>query len=161
MADISNSTVRIQVENKELSYDELLAKAKNPETPLTAEEIQALKFHKDTLEQVESKKVLSGVNNVFRKHYKLAERDLDFHISIKAPSVLDLAEINVAREQMCGGIGKLLPESQFVLFQTMATFKICGEDIPLFLQDPSKIYASDIVVMIGRDYADWLDTFQY
>lgn len=145
---------------KELTYDELKAKA-NAGEKLTEDEIKRLKFHDQAKDKADLEVIIRGVNNVWRRHYSFKEMGIDFTIAIHAPSILEQGKINALREQYLQGSGSFAPSSLFVAFQTLATIRVCGEEVPDFLKSDEDIYAVHILQKIGYDFSEWLDSFRY
>jgi arginine utilization protein RocB len=151
---------RAEEEEKELTYEELLAKAKSGEK-LTEKETETLKFHTTGEENEQVKTIIRGVNNVWRKKYNFKERGLEFTVAVHAPSMIEQGKVHALRESYLGGVGTALSQQTYMAFYMLATLRICGEEIPRFLENDENIYAADILYIMGMDFVEWLDSFRY
>lgn len=106
-------------------------------------------------------RVISGHNDVFNKHYKFEEMDLNFDISIKFPNIVEQARIQAKTERYFDGLGSLMPARAQQAYRILATMRICGKDIPGFLKEDEQIYNLHIFNVIGDDFIDWMNSFQY
>ena len=106
-------------------------------------------------------RVLAGKNDIFKKHYKLDELGLEFDIELKHPNALEQAKIHAKTALYFDGLGRFMTDSIILAYTTLATLRVCGTKVPDFLQNDEDIYNMNLLVMIGEDYRDWLDTFRY
>jgi len=121
-----------------------------------------------TAEEVETSKdteainrVLVGKNDLFKKHYKIDELGLEFDIEIKHPNALEQAKIHAKTALYFDGLGRFMADSIILAYTTLATLRVCGKKVPDFLANDEDIYNMNLLVMIGEDYRDWLDSFRY
>lgn len=106
-------------------------------------------------------RVLTGKNDVFEKHYKIDELGLEFDIKIKHPNALEQAKIHAKTALYFDGLGRFMSDYLMLAYTTLATLRVTGIDVPDFLKNDEEIYNMNILVVIGEDYRDWLDTFQF
>lgn len=114
--------------------------------------------------KVEQKKVIDriirGVNDVFEKDYNFEDIELKFTIKIKAPNALEIGKIQARLSAYLGGMNNYASEYMIVAYQTLATIRTTGVDIPEALAKDEDIYNLDPLYVIGRDFQDWLNNFR-
>jgi hypothetical protein len=114
--------------------------------------------------KIEQKKVIDriirGVNDTFEKDYTFEDLDLKFTIKIKAPNALEIGKIQARLSAYLGGMNNYASEYMIVAYQTLATIRTTGVEIPKALAKDEDIYNLDILYVIGRDFQDWLNTFR-
>lgn len=128
---------------------------------LTDEEIAVLKYHNDAEERKQLDRIIPGVNNVFSKHYNLEEYGLEFDIKIKAPNIIENGKIQARREAYLEGMGLAVSNFVFQCYQTLATIRVCGIEVPDVLAKDEDIYNLFILGVIGKDFGEWLNSFRY
>lgn len=106
-------------------------------------------------------RILKGKNDVFEKHYKMDEIGKEFTVKIKAPNALEQAKIHAKTALYFDGLGRFMTESIMLAYTTLSTLRICGVEVPDFLKDDEDIYNMNLLIVIGEDYSEWLDSFRY
>ncbi len=106
-------------------------------------------------------RVLAGKNDIFKKHYKVDELGLEFDITIKHPNALEQAKIHAKTALYFDGLGRFMTDGIHLAYTTLATLRVVGRDVPEFLANDEEIYNMNILVMIGEDYRDWLESFRF
>lgn len=130
--------------------------------PLNNEE--ETKEEREVRERKETKEVvdrlIKGVNDVFEKTYDVEELDLHFTIKIKAPNAVEIGQIQARTAQYLGGMGNFVSSYFIIVYQALSAIRVCGKDVPEFLQKDEEIYNLDVLHMIGRDFQHWLESFR-
>ena len=75
--------------------------------------------------------------------------------------MIEQGKVHALRESYLGGVGTALSQQTYMAFYMLATLRICGEEIPRFLENDENIYAADILYIMGMDFVEWLDSFRY
>jgi hypothetical protein len=125
-----------------------------PQTPQEREEVQ---------KQEEKKvidRIIRGVNDVFVKNYNFEDFDMKFTIKLRAPNALEVGQIQAKTSLYLNGMNNYSSEYMIVVFQTLATLRITGIDVPKELAKDEEIYNLDVLYQIGRDFQQWLNTFR-
>lgn len=105
-------------------------------------------------------RIIRGVNDTFEKDYNFEDLGLKFTIKIKAPNALEIGKIQARLSAYLGGMNNYVSEYMLVVYQTLATIRTVGIEIPEFLQKDEEIYNLDILYVIGRDFQQWLNNFR-
>lgn len=105
-------------------------------------------------------RVIAGENDVFEKDYKFKELGLEFTIKIKYPNALEQGKIHAQTALYFDGLSRFMPENIMLAYTTLASLRVCGIDVPEFLQNDEEIYNINILAVIGKDYVDWLNSFR-
>lgn len=105
-------------------------------------------------------RIIRGVNDTFEKDYNFEDLGLKFTIKIKAPNALEIGKIQARLASYLGGMNNYVSEYMLVVYQTLATIRTVGVEIPEFLQKDEEIYNLDILYVIGRDFQQWLNNFR-
>lgn len=137
----------------------LIAKLNSGEK-LTDDEINALKYFNNEEEINLIDRVIRGVNDTFVKEYNFTEWKLKFTVKIKAPNAIDQGKIQALRESYLNGMGMSVSTFIYQVYQTLATIRICGFDLPKELEKDEDIYNLNILYIIGQDFNKWLATFR-
>lgn len=115
--------------------------------------------------QVEQKKVIDriirGVNDVFVKEYNFEDLGLHFTIKLRAPNALEIGMIQARMSAYLGGMNNYASEYMILVYQTLATLRTTGIDVPKELEKDEDIYNLDILYQIGRDFQEWLNNFRF
>lgn len=143
-----------------MTREQLIEKINRGEN-LTDEEINLLKYHNAEAEHKELNRIIPGVNNVFSKHYDLKEFGMEFDIKIKAPNVVQQGKIQAMREAYLEGMGMAVSNFIFQCYHTLATIRVCGVEVPKELERDEDIYNIYILNVIGKDFAEWLNSFRF
>lgn len=116
----------------------------------------------DNAKEVETiNRVIAGQNDIFKKEYKFDELGLEFTIKIKYPNALEQGKIHAQTALYFDGLSRFMPENLMLAYTTLSSLRVCGIDIPDFLKNDEDIYNINILMVIGKDYGDWLDSFRY
>jgi hypothetical protein len=105
-------------------------------------------------------RIVRGVNDTFIKRYDIDDLDLHFTIKIKAPNALDIGKIQARLAAYLGGMNVYASDYMLEVFNTLATIRTTGVEVPKCLEKDEEIYNLDVLYMIGRDFRDWLNTFR-
>ena len=105
-------------------------------------------------------RIIRGVNDTFIKHYNFEDMDVQFTIKIQAPNALEIGRIHARMASYLGGMNNYMSEYMITVYNTLATIRVNGKDVPKELEDDEKIYNLDILYEIGRDFQQWLNKFQ-
>lgn len=115
-------------------------------------------------EKAEQKKVIDrvirGVNDVWEKDYNFEDLGLKFTVKMRAPNALEIGQIQARTSAYLGGMNNYASEYMLIVFQTLASLKVVGVDVPKELEKEEEIYNLDILYVIGRDFQQWLDNFR-
>ena len=149
--------------NKELETKrkELIKKLDDGEK-LTEEEINQLKYiqDEDSVEKID--RIIRGVNDVWKKHYDFKkEWGVEFDIAIKAPNVIEQGQIQARREAYLEGMGMAVSPYVYQCYQTLATIRTCGVDVPKELEKDEDIFNLSVLYAIGTDWGEWLTSFRF
>lgn len=106
-------------------------------------------------------RIVRGKNDTFSKSYDLEEEGIKFHISIKAPNIIEQGRIKQKTEQYLYGTGSYQDSYTKVIFNTLSLIRETGVDVPDILKSDDDIYHSEILYRIGVDFAEWLNNFRY
>ncbi|AAY52876.1 hypothetical protein [Listeria phage List-36] len=131
------------------------------EKMLTKEDIDRINYEQQTKQKKTLDRIIKGVNDVWTHEYDFKELDLKFTIRLRAPNALEQATIQANREAYLKGTGALVSDYIYTIYHTLATIRTVGVDIPKELAEDDNIYNTAILYQIGRDFAEWLDTFRY
>jgi hypothetical protein len=131
-------------------------------------EMEGFKQHTPEEREVEVRKeqkkaidrIIRGVNDVFEKDYKYEDLNLEFTIKLKAPHALEIGKIQARTSAYLGGMNNYASEFMLVVYNTLATIRVTGIDVPKFLEKDEDIYNLDILYTIGRDFQQWLNSFR-
>lgn len=105
-------------------------------------------------------RIIRGVNDTFVKHYNYEDMDLNFTIKIQAPNALEIGRIHARMASYLGGMNNYMSEYMITVYNTLATIRVTGKDVPKELEKDEDIYNLDILYEIGRDFQQWLNKFQ-
>ncbi|AHZ10113.1 hypothetical protein [Bacillus phage Hakuna] len=124
---------------------------------LTREEVQE--------EQAQEKRqlidrIMRGKNDMFIKHYNLPEYNIEFTVHIQAPNAIESGKIQAKTARYLDGMNLYSSQYYVVVYQTLAILRICGRELPEYLEKDENIYNLDILYLIGVDFAEWLSTFR-
>ncbi|QEM43139.1 tail assembly chaperone [Bacillus phage Chotacabras] len=122
----------------------------------TPEQVEAEKQHEQR-EVID--RIIRGKNDIFTKHYDLPEFDLNFTISIKAPNAIEVGKIQARTASYLSGMNTYMSQYYLIVYQTLASIRVCGKQTPKFLENDEDIYNLDILYAIGVDFSDWMNTF--
>lgn len=114
---------------------------------------------KDTKDVVDH--IIRGVNDTFIKEYDFKDIGWKFTIKIKAPNALDVGKIQARVSAYLGGMNNYASEYMILVYQTLATLRVTGIDVPKELAKDEDLYNLDIVHIIGRDFQQWLTSFRF
>jgi len=139
-------------ENYENQIEDLM-----PKQELTPEEREAdLSLQKKKAVD----RIVRGVNDTFIKDYTFEDLNLKFTIKIKAPNALDIGKIQARAAAYLGGMNTYLDNYTNTVYQTLATIRTTGVEVPKVLANDEDIYNLDILYQIGVDFKQWLDNFR-
>lgn len=132
--------------------------------------MQGFQKEEDTPEQREVKekeeqkkaidRIIRGVNDVFEKDYNFEDLGIKFTIKIKAPNAIEIGKIQARLSAYLGGMNNYASEYIVIVYQTLATLRVTGIDVPKELEKDEDIYNLDILYTIGRDFQQWLNNFR-
>jgi hypothetical protein len=105
-------------------------------------------------------RVIRGVNDLFVKDYDLPELGMQFTIKIRVPNALEIGRIQGRLSAYLNGMNNYASEYFIVSYQTLATLRITGVDVPKELAKDEDIYNLDVLYQIGRDFQQWLNKFR-
>lgn len=128
-------------------------------TPEQKEEME--KYKKMQNEKKVVHRVIAGHNDLFVKHYKFDEMDLEFDIKVKFPNIREQALIQASTERYFEGLGSLMPLNVIKAYRMLATLRECGKDVPDVLAKDEEIYNIYIFNVIAEDFQEWMNTFQF
>lgn len=134
--------------------NELEGFGKEPNTPEERQEVE----RKETKKVVD--RIIRGVNDTFEKDYDFEDLGIKFTIKIKAPNALEIGKIQARMSSYLGGMNNYASEYMIVVYQTLATLRVTGIDVPKELEKDEDIYNLDILYVIGRDFQQWLNNFR-
>ncbi|MCB5366917.1 hypothetical protein [Collinsella aerofaciens] len=106
-------------------------------------------------------RIIRGVNDTFIKDYNFEDLGLKFTIKIKAPNALEVGKIQARMAAYLGGMNNYVSEYMVIVYQTLATLREVGIDVPKELAKDEEIYNLDILYQIGVDFQEWLNSFRY
>lgn len=119
-------------------------------------ELKQKKEQKETIDRI-----IRGVNDTFVKEYDFDDIGIKFTVKIQAPNAIEIGKIQARTSAYLGGMNNYASEYHLIVYQTLATLRVTGKDIPEELEDDNKIYNLDMLYIIGRDFQQWLDNFRY
>ncbi|UNA01493.1 tail assembly chaperone [Bacillus phage vB_BcgM] len=125
--------------------------------PKTAEQVEAER-QEEQREVVD--RIIRGKNDIFTKHYDLPEFDLKFTIAIKAPNAIEVGKIQAMTSGYLSGMNTYMSQYYLVVYQTLSSIRVCGKEVPKFLEKDEDIYNLDILYAIGVDFSAWMNTFR-
>jgi hypothetical protein len=130
------------------------------------EKLQAVsEEEKKAREFVEQKKVIDriirGVNDTFIKEYKYPDLGINYTIKIKAPNAIETGKIQAMMSAYLGGMNNYASDYMLVVFNTLATLRVVGVDVPKELEKDEDIYNLDVIYEIGVDFQLWLENFRF
>lgn len=105
-------------------------------------------------------RIIRGVNDTFTKDYKYEDLGLNFTIKMKAPNALEIGRIQARMSAYLGGMNNYASEYMITVYQTLATLRTTGIDVPKELAKDEDIYNLDIIYQIGIDFQEWLNNFR-
>ncbi|AGY48488.1 tail assembly chaperone [Bacillus phage Spock] len=105
-------------------------------------------------------RIIRGKNDVFRKEYDLPEFDLKFTVAIKAPNAIEVGKIQAMTAGYLSGMNTYMSQYYLVVYQTLASLRVCGKEVPKCLEKDEDIYNLDILYAIGVDFSAWMQTFR-
>jgi hypothetical protein len=106
-------------------------------------------------------RIIRGVNDTFEKDYTFEDLDMKFKIKIKAPNALEIGKIQARMSAYLGGMNNYASEYMIVVYQTLATLRVTGVNVPKELENDEDIYNLEILYTIGRDFQKWLNNFRF
>jgi hypothetical protein len=106
-------------------------------------------------------RIVRGVNDTFEKDYDFEDLKMKFTIKIKAPNAVEIGKIQARLSAYLGGMNNYASEYFIVVYQTLATLRVSGIDVPKELEKDEDIYNLDILYTIGRDFQQWLNNFRF
>lgn len=116
-------------------------------------------------EFVEQKKVIDrivrGVNDTFIKDYKYPDIGINYTIKIKAPNAIETGKIQAMMSAYLGGMNNYASDYMLIVYNTLATLRVTGIDVPKELAKDEDIYNLDIIYEIGVDFQRWLENFRF
>lgn len=134
-------------------------------------DLQGFEQKEETPEQKEAKqrqdqkkvidRIIRGVNDTFEKDYTFSDLGLKFTIKMKAPNALEIGKIQARMSSYLGGMNNYASEYMLVVYQTLATLRTTGIDVPKELENDEDIYNLDVLYVIGRDFQQWLNNFRF
>lgn len=117
---------------------------------------------KEKQEQVKTvDRLIRGVNDVFIKDYSFDDLGLHFTVKMRAPNAVEIGQIQARTSSYLGGMNNFAGEYFVIVYQTLATLRVTGIDIPDLLKNDEDIYNLDILYTIGRDFEQWLKNFRF
>lgn len=125
--------------------------------PQTNEERQEVE-RRETKKVVD--RIIRGVNDTFVKSYDYDDIDVHFTIKIKAPNALEIGKIQGRLSGYLNGMNNYASDYMLTVYQTLATLRVVGIDVPKELAKDEDIYNLDIIYTIGRDFTEWLNQFR-
>lgn len=125
------------------------------------EKAELEKYKKLQAEKKVVNRVIAGHNDMFEKHYKFDEMDLEFDIKVKFPNIREQAKIQAATERYFEGLGSLMPLNAIKAYRMLATLRVCGKQVPDVLAKDEDIYNTYIFNVIAEDFQEWMNTFQF
>jgi len=129
---------------------------------LRGEDTPEEREYKEKKEQKEViDRIIRGVNDTFIKEYEFEDLGMKFTIKIQAPNAIEIGQIQARLSAYLGGMNNYSSEYFLRAYQTLATIRTTGKDIPKELEKDEDIYNLDILYIIGRDFQQWLDNFRY
>jgi len=105
-------------------------------------------------------RIIRGVNDVFIENYNFEDLGLKFTIKIKAPNAIEIGKIQARAAAYLGGMNTYLDNYTNTVYQTLATIRTTGVEVPKELANDEDIYNLDILFKIGVDFKQWLDNFR-
>ena len=128
------------------------------------EPLQPTPEQREANERKEVKKavdrIIRGVNDVFEKDYNFEELDLKFTVKIKAPNAIEIGKIQARLSAYLGGMNNYASEYFIIVYNTLATLRVTGIDVPKALEKDEDIYNLEVIYTIGRDFQQWLNNFR-
>jgi hypothetical protein len=116
-------------------------------------------------EFVEQKKaidrIIRGVNDTFIKEYNYPDINIAYTIKLKAPNAIEIGKIQAMMSAYLGGMNNYASDYMLTVYQTLATLRVVGIDVPKELEKDEDIYNLDIIYEIGVDFQRWLENFRF
>ncbi len=137
------------------NFDNVLDEFKKEETP-EEREFKEKQEQKQVIDRI-----IRGVNDVFEKDYNFEDLDMKFTVKIQAPNAIEIGKIQARLSAYLGGMNNYASEYMIVVYQTLATLRVTGKDVPKELAKDEDIYNLDILYTIGRDFQQWLNNFRF
>lgn len=106
-------------------------------------------------------RIIRGVNDTFEKEYNFDDIGMNFTVKIKAPNAIEIGKIQARLSLYLNGMNNYASEYMLIVYQTLATLRVVGKDLPKELAKDEDIYNLEILYVIGRDFQRWLDKFQF
>lgn len=128
---------------------------------MTKEEIDAIKYKQEEEQEEVLDKILKGVNDVFKKDYDFKELDLKFSIALHIPNAIETGRILSLTSKLLDGDVFSVPKMYYDAFHMLATIMIVGDDIPKEFEDPEKVYNLDPLIIVRKDWLEFLNSFRY
>jgi len=105
-------------------------------------------------------RIMRGKNDMFVKHYNLPEYNIEFTVHVQAPNAIESGKIQAKTARYLDGMNLYSSQYYVVVYQMLATLRVCGKELPEYLEKDENIYNLDILYIIGLDFAEWLSTFR-
>ncbi|AIW03470.1 tail assembly chaperone [Bacillus phage Moonbeam] len=126
-----------------------------PEQTPEEREMEKLENQRKTINRV-----IKGQNDVFKKDYTFEDLNLKFTIKIKAPNAIEIGKIQARKMAYLNGMSNYTTDYFNTVYDTLATLRVTGIDVPKELANDEDLYNLDIIYLIGVDFKQWLDRFQ-
>lgn len=121
---------------------------------------EQIELEKRTEEKKVIDRIIRGQNDLFVKHYKMEEFGVEFTIKIQAPNAIEFGNITARMSGYLSGMNNYVSQYMTMVYQTLGLIRVCGKEVPEFLQKDEEIYNLDILYTIGVDFAEWMNTFR-
>jgi hypothetical protein len=105
--------------------------------------------------------IIHGYNDIFHKHYNFKEDNVSFDITIREPNISENGRILAQTNQYLYGMAEFATDYWYNIYHTISLIRICGEQVPVELQDDDSIYSPAYVWLeqIGHDFDEWESRF--
>lgn len=130
----------------------------NPHQEEETHEQRDAKDKKEKKEVID--RIIRGVNDTFIKEYHFEDMDMHFTVKMRAPNALEVGRVQALLSRYLGGMNNYVSEYMMVVYTTLATLRVTGEDVPKELEKDEEIYNLDVLYDIGRDFQQWLNNFR-
>lgn len=106
--------------------------------------------------------IINGTNDVFVKQYHFAEDKVSFTITIREPNIREQGRILAEENRYLNGYGNYISGYWADVFYALALLRVCGERVPIELQDDREIHAPQYawLIQILEDFNEWEARFQ-
>lgn len=128
---------------------------------LTPVEASALREYQNDKRVKAVNMIIQGANDVWKNDYDFKEDQVKMHIEIKYPNVVEMGRIEAMKQDYLGGYGQEVAPVYELIYDTLATIRICGVKIPQELANDNNIYNLEWLAQIGIDFRAWKATFRY